>query len=83
MKEKKLKEASLRHNLEALWSMAVRHALNIQTNPPQWCNILNSAHDKPYYFRYPMGLNGVTLPVLATMVADLNVIIGEVEKSVK
>lgn len=78
-----LKNNTLRHNLEALWAMAVEHGFSVQSNPPRWCDVLNSGHDKPYYFRYPIGLNSVALPVLATMVSDLNDLLEEVGKVVK
>lgn len=80
--ESQLKARSLRHNLEALWLEAVRRGLNIQTQPPQWCITLNSAHDQPYYLRYPMGLNGIVLPVLIPMEAELKSILAAVEKAI-
>ena len=43
--EDKLKAQQIRHNLKALWAEAVQHGLNAQAQPPQWCVILNSAHD--------------------------------------
>ncbi|PIS38423.1 MAG: hypothetical protein COT35_00885 [Nitrospirae bacterium CG08_land_8_20_14_0_20_52_24] len=80
--EDKLKAQQIRHNLKALWAEAVQHGLNAQAQPPQWCVILNSAHDKPYYFRYPMGLNMVTVPALVPMAQELKNILAVVEKSI-
>ncbi|WP_017842790.1 hypothetical protein [Methylotuvimicrobium buryatense] len=69
--EKRLRSPSIRHNLEALWAEAVAGGLAIPAQPPQWCTLLNSAHDKPYYFRYPMRLNGMSLPAPRQMVDEL------------
>jgi hypothetical protein len=77
--ENKLKAPRIRHNLEALWAEAVKRGLTVQAQPPQWCIILNSAHDKPYYFRYPVGLNQVTVPALVPVAHELNAILAVVE----
>jgi hypothetical protein len=73
----------LRHNLESLWIEAVKYHLNIQSQPPQWCVILNSVHDKPYYLRYPMGINGIELPELIPMAYDLKDILAVVEHAIR
>jgi hypothetical protein len=78
--ESELKESSLRHNLELLWTQAVGEGLNVQSEPPDWCCTLNSAHDKPYYFRYPMELNVSVFPDLLPMVSDLKSLLAAVEK---
>jgi hypothetical protein len=80
--QKKLKCRPLRHNLENLWIEAVNKGLNVQAQAPQWCLILNSAHDEPYYFRYPMGLNVTTLPALVPMASELEMVLAVVEKSI-
>jgi len=80
--EKDLKFA-FGHNLEALWLEAVKRGLNLQSNPPHWCVTLNSGHDKPYYFRYPIGLNGFVFPAIAPMAAELEAVLHSVESSVK
>jgi hypothetical protein len=78
--ESELKNPLLRHNLERLWTVAVGKGLNAQSEPPHWCSTLNSEHDKPYYFRYPMGLNGFVFPALVPMVFDLKSLLATVEK---
>ena len=80
--ENELKAPSIRHNLEALWAWAVCEGLSIQSQPPQWCITLNSAHDKPYYFRYPMGLNGLVLPALVPMASDLKNLLATVGQAI-
>ena len=72
----KFKNKALRHNLETLWVEAVSCGLSVNPQPPQWCVILNSLHNKPYYFRYPpAGLNGKSLPDLTSMVFGLKELI--------
>ena len=78
--ERKLKTRSIRHSLEVLWAEAVREGLSIQSEPPQWCATLNSAHNEPYYFRYPMGLNGFVFPALVPMTSDLRSLLATVEQ---
>ena len=72
-----------RHNLEVLWREAVNHGLSIQAQPPQWCLILNSAHDQPYYIRYPKGINQVTLPNLGLMALELRELVAIVKRAVE
>ncbi len=50
-KKEDLTKPRVRHNLEALWSMSGKELLGISPDPPSWCVTLNSAHNKPYYFR--------------------------------
>lgn len=80
--ESELMKTLVRHNLELLWTEAVGKGLNVQSDPPHWCSTLNSAHDKPYYFRYPMGLNGFVFPALLPMVSDLKSLLATVEKAI-
>lgn len=81
--ERKLKEHKRRHNLEGLWREAVSHGLSIQAEPPQWCLILNSAHNQPnYYLRYPMGINMITLPALIPTASELGELVAVVARAV-
>lgn len=81
--EAKLKQHSRRHNLETLWLEASNHGLKISAKPPNWCSILNSAHDKPYYLRYPIGINAVVFPELKQMVSDLKNLLAKVETAIQ
>lgn len=79
LSEGELKNHKRRHNLELLWREAVSHGLNIQSEPPQWCLILNSAHNQPnYYLRFPMGINMVTLPALIPAASELGELVAVV-----
>lgn len=66
---------SIGHDLETLWVNAANHGLQIESTPKPWCELLNSAHNKPYFFRYPMGLNGISYPAIEPMISELNSII--------
>jgi len=80
--ESQLSDHSIRHNLERLWREAVHKGLKIQSNPPEWCMTLNSGHDKPYHFRYPMKLNGFVFPALLPMTTDIRSILSTVEGAI-
>ena len=71
------------HDLERLWLEASRTGLPIQSTPPEWCTTLTSGHSYPYRFRYPLKLNGYTMPALAPMAAELKVVIQSIEQFVK
>ena len=74
---------SIGHDLVALWNKAVSLGLQIDNTPTPWCTTLNSAHNKPYYFRYPMGLNGMVFPVISTMITEMRDLIRLVETEIK
>ena len=73
--EKELKSAPLRHDLLALWSLAAQRGLVFAQATPVWLQRLSELHDGPYVIRYPMGANGVVLPQMAMMAADLPLIV--------
>ena len=81
--ETELKSKSIRHNLNALWVECYRSGLAIHQDPARWCSLLNSAHDSPYYFRYPMKINGMVLPEPNQMINELRVIVDLVAEVVK
>lgn len=81
MSDRELRDIS--HNLEELWTTSVRRGLNLESSPPQWCVILNSGHDNPYRFRYPMGLNGFVFPALTTIISELKILIKTVEMTTR
>jgi hypothetical protein len=82
--KKDLMKPSVRHNLELLWRMASNKGLAIPLTPAVWCETLNTAHNKPFYMRYPMGGINITNPVVSTMTAELKAIINnEVAKYIK
>lgn len=81
--EAKLKDKKRRHNLEFLWREASDHGLSIDQQPPLWCRLLNSGHDDPYHFRYPLKIHGIVVPPLPSMVAELRKLIVAVEMALK
>ena len=79
--ERQLK--SVGHDLEALWAQAASKGLAISKEPAPWCTLLNSSHNKPYYYRYPMGLNGMAFPPLVPMISDLRSILMSVRGAIR
>jgi hypothetical protein len=80
--ERELKRQAVRHDLEALWEMSVAHGLGLAPVVPAWCTLLNTAHNNPYFFRYPMGLNGMVTPAPDQMIAELGHVIEVIRTSV-
>ena len=68
------------HNLSELWVRAANQGLPIGDTPPQWAERLNGLHGRPYYLRYPIGLNGLILPNAPQTTADLQNLIDSVRK---
>ncbi|TVO51649.1 hypothetical protein [Denitromonas halophila] len=81
MDQRQLK--SIGHNLEKLWTQAASAGLVVSEHPPHWCSMLNSAHDKPYYYRYPMGLNGMVFPPLGSVISGLKNVLIQVNTVVR
>jgi hypothetical protein len=69
--ERDLKNPPFGHDLDALWIQAHSKGLDISANPSRWCVMLNTAYNKPYYLRYPVGINGIISPERKPMVDDL------------
>ena len=83
MTEKQLRDKeNFGHNLEKLWDESATKGLNIPAAPPQWCKTLNSEYHKPYY-RYPMGLNGMSLPAPIPMMLELKEILDKVKVAIR
>ena len=68
----RLRKQNLRHDLVALWQLAAEEGLPIVSEPPYWVSKLGALHREPYYLRYAKGINGVVLPPLGAMLADLS-----------
>ncbi|MFM0049888.1 hypothetical protein [Caballeronia grimmiae] len=79
----KLMDPSLRHNLEALWTLAADNGLKVDPLPSGWCKLLNTAHNNPFFFRYPMGLNGMVTPPPLEMEQGLRDILQLVEAQIR
>lgn len=74
----RLKKSNIRHNLEALWSLAHSEGLNIQREPPVWVLLLSHIHKPPYFLRYSTGVNGLTTPAPEPMATELSSIVEQV-----
>lgn len=72
----------LRHNLVALWNMAQSEGLDIPGGMPGWVAQLGALHDYPFRLRYAKDVHALVLPVLQPMIADLDRIIGLIQKQV-
>jgi hypothetical protein len=57
-----LRSREVRHNLNALWQLALDRELPIAEPVPFWCQALAIAHNDPYMYRYPRPGWGVIVP---------------------
>lgn len=57
-----LKKRPYGHDLRKLWEEAADKGLGVSRQPPDWCLILNQTHNEPYHLRYPIGVNGFSVP---------------------
>ena len=80
--DKRLKEKSIRHNLEALWSLAHSEGLSISASPPPWLLKLSHLHNSPYYLRYSTGVHGLVIPGPEPMSSELEQLVAVVERQV-
>ncbi|MBA5689641.1 hypothetical protein [Rugamonas apoptosis] len=69
--DSRLMKKNLRHNLNALWSLANAEGLKIPSQPYPWVEILSHLHDSPYYLRYSTGVHCLQTPAPQPMVAEL------------
>jgi hypothetical protein len=47
----RVKRSDVRHNLNALWSLAHHDGLNVPEHPPEWVSALSHLHNAPFYLR--------------------------------
>ena len=76
--DSRVRQADIRHNLGALWSLAHAEGLSIPSGPPQWVSMLSHLHKAPYYLRYSTGVHGISSPAAQPMTAELNALFGQV-----
>lgn len=81
--EVRLREITVRHNLEVLWANASSRGLKVSAQPPVWCVILNQTHNAPYHLRYPIGINGFQTPEHTSTVSELKCLLALVQSAVK
>ena len=77
--DRRLRDGDVRHNLNALWSLAHSDGLKIQSQPPQWVDCLSHLHDKPYYLRYSTGVHGIGTPAPEPMTTELAALVEQVQ----
>jgi hypothetical protein len=77
------KNAKLRHNLLALWSLAKQKGLALPDQTPSWVECLSSLHDYPYYLRYSKGVHVIVSPAAEPMASDLQHLVGVVRSAVQ
>jgi hypothetical protein len=61
----------VRHDLNALWSMAFDQDLQIQKDPPSWVACLSGLHKSPYHLRYSTGVHAIVTPAPEPMSSEL------------
>jgi hypothetical protein len=76
--DSRVKQSDVRHNLNALWSLAHSEGLDIPGQPPQWVASLSHLHDAPYYLRYSTGVHGIVTPAPEPMLGELAALIEQV-----
>lgn len=77
--EQQLRAPDLRHNLGALWQMALENGVPLDDDVPFWCSVLAIAHDSPYMFRYAREGWGVAVPQPADLAGGLNDLLKRVD----
>jgi hypothetical protein len=80
--DRRLKDKALRHNLEALWSLAHSEGLAVSSTPPSWLQRLSHLHNSPYYLRYSTGVHGMVTPGPEPMCTELELLVALVEEQV-
>lgn len=77
-----VKKPNVRHNLVALWEMAVAQGLQISRSLPEWVTCLSGIHDSPYYLRYSTGVHGIVSPGAEPMTSELDALLKLVQSKV-
>lgn len=75
-------EQKIRHHLGKAWRNASSLGLDIPSEPPRWCNLLDKVHDWPHFLRYPPTNTGMILPNLNDLSANLRGLHELVQRSI-
>lgn len=81
--DRRVKQSKVRHNLNALWSLAHSEGLSIQCSPPSWVDCLSHLHDSPYYLRYSTGVHGISNPSPEPMASELAALLEQVRSQLQ
>lgn len=73
--DSRVKQSDVRHNLNALWSLAHHQGLNVPEQPPEWVCFLSHLHNAPYYLRYSTGVHGLVTPAPEPMATELGALV--------
>jgi hypothetical protein len=60
----------VRHNIDALWKLAISHGMPLSPSPPTWVENLSRLHNRPFQLRYPTS-HTITSPAAEPMTTDL------------
>ena len=81
--DRNVRANNVRHNLNALWSLAHSDGLSIQSQPPQWVACLSQLHDSPYFLRYSTGVHGISTPAPEPMTTELAALVEQVQRQLR
>lgn len=81
--DRSVKANGVRHNLNALWSLAHSDGLQIQSQPPQWVACLSQLHDSPYFLRYSTGVHSISTPAPEPMTTELSALVEQVQRQLR
>lgn len=68
----------LRHNIDALWKLAISNGMPLSLSQPTWVENLSRLHAPPYHLRYSTSVHAVTSPVAEPMTTDLIALLEQV-----
>lgn len=63
--------AKVRHNIVALWALAITNGLSLEPSAPPWVENLSRLHAHPYHLRYSTRVHAVTSPAAEPMTSEL------------
>lgn len=81
--DSRVKQADVRHSLNALWCLAHSVGFAVPATPPDWVASLSGLHESPYYLRYSTGVHGLVLPPTEPMVSELAALLEQVRSQLK
>jgi len=74
-----VKLCKLGHDLEALWELAYQLGFPLANPTPSWVKALATGHSGPdFFFRYPLGLHGISIPRATLLVSSIEAMIDHV-----
>jgi hypothetical protein len=71
-------DVKVRHNIVALWALAITNGLGLNSLPPPWVENLSRLHAYPYHLRYSTAVHAVTSPAAEPMTTELLALLEQV-----